>query len=345
MDAERSLRYPSKSPFRAGSQRRSALPRLDWLLVAVGLCWLAWPAPAGAQPACQHDICEIGGQLNPVCDPCVDTICNDPVYGEESCCAADWDQSCIDLVLGLCEDPTCAQICDHNPCDVGGPLDSTCNSCTALVCFLDPGCCTDDGDPSTDDWDASCVAKVTQECGYQCEPGENICSNATPITTGKIFGTLLGANNDGCESGHNSCSAADVWYSYTQPIDQDMLLSTCATQRSFAIDTVVSVHEGCPGKANNEIASNDDHVINEGGGNAPAACILDPTPTNVDAGVALEGALSIAAGETVVIRVAHHASSLRNPFELRFLPEPGAWLALVAGAGALGALSRRRARG
>ena len=48
----------------------------------------------------------------------------------------------------------------------------------------------------------------------------------------------------------------------------------------------------------------------------------------------------------VVIRVSRHDDSIPNHFQLRILPEPEAWLALVAGAGALGALSRRRrARG
>jgi hypothetical protein len=121
-----------------------------------------------------------------------------------------------------------------------------------------------------------------------------------------------------------------------------MLLSTCATQRSFGIDTVVSVHTGCPGKTNNEIVANDDWGL--GLGSARLACTLDPHPKNVDAAVPLEGFFALDPGETVVIRVAHHDDSVRENFDLKVLPEPEAWLALVAGAGALGALSRRRAR-
>jgi hypothetical protein len=131
-----------------------------------------------------------------------------------------------------------------------------------------------------------------------------------------------------------------VWYEYTQLEDQDMLLSTCATQRSFGIDTVVSVHTGCPGKVNNEIVANDDHLL----GDAPLACISAPNPKNVDAAAPLEGFYALEPGETVVIRVSHHDDSVRENFDLKVLPEPEAWLALVAGAGALGALSRRRAR-
>jgi hypothetical protein len=349
MDAEQSPYRPSGLSSRAVPKRRSPLFRLHWLLVAVGLCWLSWPVPAEAQPACAHDLCEVGDYLSEVCDPCVDDICSDPRDQNQNrfCCTDEWDQYCVGQVLVICGDPRCEQVCSHSPCEIGGAIDSTCNSCTAAVCFVHPECCTDDGDPLTDDWSATCVLAVQQECGIQCEPGADQCSNATPIHTGTIIGTLLGASNDGCESGHNSCSSADVWYEYTQLEDQDMLVSTCATQRSFGIDTVVSVHEGatvqerCPGRPNNEIIENDDWRL----GPAPQACFGIATPNLVDAAVPLGASLALEPGETVVIRVAHHADSVKNNFQLRVLPEPEGWLALVAGAGALGALSRRRARG
>ena len=194
----------------------------------------------------------------------------------------------------------------------------------------------------TDDWSASCVLAVQQECGIQCEPGADLCSNATPINPGTILGTLLGSSPDGCESGHNSCQSGSVWYEYTQgAADDTLVLSTCSSQRSFAIDTVLSIHEGCPGRTNNEILENDDWML----GFATDACTAFPRPKNVDSAIPLGGSFALDPGETVVIRVAHHTDSIRNNFQLRLLPEPEAWLALVAGAGALGALSRRRARG
>jgi hypothetical protein len=257
----------------------------------------------------------------------------------------EWDNDCINQVLSVCGDPTCAQVCDHSPCDIGVALDSTCNECTAMVCFLDPSCCTDDGDPLTDDWDQSCVDQVAQQCGVQCEPGANLCSEATPIVPGTIYGTLLGSSNDGKETGNNSNRSGDVWYEYTQGVADDMLLDTCTTERSYAIDTVISVHAGatvfdrCPGNQQNEIIENDDWQLG-----LTEACSGLPLPRLLDSGVPLAGIYAIAPGETVVIRVAHHDDSVRNNFTLKLLPEPEAWLALVAGAGALGALSRRRAR-
>jgi len=344
MDAGRSPQYQNESSAGAGFQRRRSLPFLGWLLAVVSLCWLSWPAPAEAQPVCAHDVCEVGGNLNPVCDPCVDDICNDPVLGDDYCCAVEWDEACVALVLPICGDVSCAQICSHSPCEIGDPLDSTCNSCTAQVCFEDPSCCDEQGT-----WSQACVDQVAGLCGYECNPGEDICSNAlpafggTPITAGKLFGTLLGSSLDGSESGNVSGQAHDVWYSYTHQgvVQETFAISTCATQRSFAIDTVLSIHEGCPGRKNNEILSNDDHGI----GLAPFACNGSPSPINLDAAIPMGGFYELEQGQTVVIRVAHHNESVRNNFELRLMPEPAGWQALVAGAGALGLLWRRRARG
>jgi hypothetical protein len=270
--------------------------------------------PTATPTECSHDICEVGANLNAVCDPCVAAICQEDSY----CCIVEWDNACIDYVLPVCGNPICLAACKHSPCETGIHLDPTCNSCTAQVCSQDPSCCTDDGDPLTDDWDASCVSKVQQVCNYQCNPGEDVCSQAVPITRGKIFGTLLGSSNDGCESGHNSCRSGDVWYSYTQGVaGGDMVLATCGTERSFGIDTVLSVHTGCPG---NEIVSNDDWRL----GLVPQACAIDPAPNNLDSAVPLGGVYALDPGETVLMRIAHHDDSVRGNFELRVLPEPTA---------------------
>jgi len=134
MDAKRSLIHPSEPASRAGSKRQSPLFRLHWLLIAAGLCWLSWPVPAEAQPACLHSVCELGGNLSEVCDPClndptctipmdcVDDICSDPrdQNANRFCCTDEWDQNCIDQVLEVCGDPTCKQVCSHSPCVIGG---------------------------------------------------------------------------------------------------------------------------------------------------------------------------------------------------------------------------------
>lgn len=338
MNIEQSLRPLSESSARSGSgsERRNPLTGSHWLLAAVALCWLSWPAPAEAQPSCVHDICDIGGNLNPVCDPCVDDIC----FGDAYCCTVEWDDDCIDQVETVCGDLTCAAFCKHSPCDVGIALDATCDSCAAQVCFQNPSCCTDDGDPLTDDWDASCVTAVQTVCGYQCNPGENVCSNALPMTPGKIYGTLFGASNDGKENINESNRSADVWYEYTQGAANDMVLYTCQSQRAFGIDTVLSVHSVCGGGPGNTILANDDWML----GNLPQACVGTASPNNVDSSLPLGSFWALDPGETVKIRIAHHDDSVRGNFQFVLLPEPNALLALVSGIGALSVLSRRRAR-
>jgi len=335
MDIERFLPSSNESPNQARPRGHSqlsslyGLPRAAGLLV-VGLLWLSMPAPAAAQPACEHDICEFGVPLSAAnCGDCVADICQSDPY----CCNSEWDDFCIEKVLTVCGDWTCAAACSRNLCEVGEPLDSTCNTCAAQVCFEDPSCCTDT-------WDASCILRVENTCNHQCKPGANVCADAQPVYSGSTFGTLIGSTNDGCETGNNSCRSGDVWYTYKQVVDQVFRISTCKTERSFGIDTVVSVHEGCPGMKNNEIRENDDFKL----GLVPTACDDADPAYFLDSALPIGGAFGLAVGEEVVIRVSHHDDSVRGNFELRILPEPEVWLALVAGAGTLSALARRRTR-
>jgi hypothetical protein len=325
LGAARLLRRAHRPARRALSGRTAAVAALAAL---GGLAWLGGPAPAAAQQACAHDICEEGTGLNRNCDPCVDAICTQDPF----CCQTAWDDSCIEKVLTVCQDLACAAACSHNPCETGEPLDSTCHGCAAMVCFTDPSCCTDA-------WDEECVWRVENQCGYQCNAGENRCADAIPVSNGKVFGTLFGASNDGCESGHTSCRSKDVWYSFTPVVDQDIVISSCSTERSFGIDTVVSVHGGCPGGVANEIASNDDWQL----GSAPSACtgmgdyFLDSALR-----IGFDGFGRLPVGEPVLIRVSHYDLTPEGNFELRILPEPELWIAIAAGCGALGALARRK---
>jgi hypothetical protein len=335
MDIERHQRSSNESPDPVGSKGQSRL--LGWLpraagLLLLGLLWLSVPAPAEAQQACSHDLCEVGEALASNCDTCVQDICQFDPY----CCDSSqggWDDFCIEKVLTECGDWICAAACSHNLCEEGEPLDSTCNTCAAQVCFEDPSCCGDT-------WDSTCVELVGSECDHQCTPGANSCADATPVYTGTAFGTLTGSTNDGSESGNVSGRSGDVWYTYTHIVDQEFRVSTCKTERSFGIDTVLSIHEGCPGTRNNEIRTNDDWKL----GLAPDAC-NDADPSYfLDSAIPVGGVYGLEIGQTVLVRVAHHDDSVRGNFELRLLPEPRVWMALVAGAGTLAALSRRRAR-
>ena len=68
------------------------------LAALVTLGGFAVPNVAQAQEPCDHDKCVTGVALDPACDPCVAQICSvDPF-----CCAASWDDICVDEVSTIC---------------------------------------------------------------------------------------------------------------------------------------------------------------------------------------------------------------------------------------------------
>lgn len=71
--------------------------------------------------------------------------------------------------------------CDHSPCDVGVPLDPTCDSCASIVCSDDPFCCDYD-------WDDVCAGSAIDLC--------NNCSGS-----GGSGGGPAACAHDPCTSG------------------------------------------------------------------------------------------------------------------------------------------------
>ena len=133
--------------------------------------------------------------------------------------------------------------------------------------------------------------------GPQCEYDD--CGGATVITDGTYHGTLQGASNDGSASCGASGDIADVWYEYTASCDGTLHVNTCGTHDMLApnmgMDTVVSVHSGCPGTTGNQLDCNDDWPF----GSDSTACAGVDTGINRDSAVAVP----VGAGQTVFIRV------------------------------------------
>ncbi len=133
--------------------------------------------------SCAHEKCAPGVALDAACDPCVERICAvSPgcCQDDENPATADWSPACVALVKSEC-DATCADpgaaVCSHGLCDVGSPLESTCDTCTQTVCGT-PGfefCCDTAGA-----WDASCVTAA-----------KRLCSSAPP--------PVLGAGTHRCD--------------------------------------------------------------------------------------------------------------------------------------------------
>jgi hypothetical protein len=138
-------------------------------------------------------------------------------------------------------------------------------------------------------------------------PPNDACGNAITAQIGQVFsGTLVGATRDGS----TTCPAAmpDAWYSFTARCDGRLTVSTCGTHDLGGIDsgmdTVISVHSGCPGTGSNQLACNDNAAGNPCG----------------DAGLVRDSLVSIDLmdGQVVKVRVAPHASDLPGPYLVRF---------------------------
>lgn len=113
-------------------------------------------------------------------------------------------------------------------------------------------------------------------------PLNDYCANAIAIGPGTVAGTTVDATND--QSSSCASYPADVWYSYSAGATPGTLsLNTCGS----GTDPVVSVFSSCGGS---EIACNDDCTGNPCG--------------NLDSCLSV----SLAANQTVSIRVAHYST-------------------------------------
>ncbi len=184
------------------------------------------------------------------------------------------------LVSSLLIGSTGATALDVCPCEVVPPYDTTpsgvCSApdgvfnisdtiaigqclangddgCDGLVEICDFNC---DGVVDAEDqalWDSGLVAS-----GVCPVPGNDLCANATTVGVGLLAGTTTMATADGAATSGacaNAGTGPDSWYRFVAPSDCDLAISTCG---GAAWDTLLSVHQGCPGGSGNEIACNDD---------------------------------------------------------------------------------------
>lgn len=134
--------------------------------------------------------------------------------------------------------------------------------------------------------------------GPQCSYDQ--CSLATPVGTGTHYGTLSGTSNDGESSCGSALSSVDAFYEFTAPEDGIFFATTCGTHDlsglNSGLDTVLSLHTGCPATVANQIVCDDDWNPS----NLVPCGDLDQSPRR-DSTIHTP----ILAGETVIIQVTH----------------------------------------
>lgn len=123
-------------------------------------------------------------------------------------------------------------------------------------------------------------------------PDNDNCGNAIELINGaSIVGNLHRATPDGSATCGDSANNRDVWYTFVARCNGTLHADTCGSRDidgpTTGIDTVLSVHSGCPGTTANQLACSDD-------AGAPGCAANDSAV-----------AVPMTAGQRVFIRVTH----------------------------------------
>jgi hypothetical protein len=102
----------------------------------------------------------------------------------------------------------------------------------------------------------SAGASVTGSWTASSPPANNTCANPTLVTSGALTpGSTICATATGSATCGASSQSPDVWYAFAASSAGTLRAQTCNSAGSF--DTVISIHSGCPGTIQNQIACND----------------------------------------------------------------------------------------
>ncbi|MGB0714606.1 MAG: hypothetical protein ACPGXK_01935 [Phycisphaerae bacterium] len=192
-----------------------------------------------------------------LCGECV----NDADCDDDNPCTAD---DCIEAT-GACDFQPTIPPCDGNGCN-------DCNN-NGLDDF-----CEDTSDCNGND--------IPDECEANPQCSSDSCEGATPIcNVTNISGTTVGATNDGFSSCGISGSSPDKWYVYSPTSSGSMTADLCGSN----YDTVLAIHDSCPGVNSQQLACNDD------------SCSVQSSVT-----------INVTAGQDYYIRVTGYSNSVGN---------------------------------
>lgn len=131
------------------------------------------------------------------------------------------------------------------------------------------------------------------------------CASAPLVAAGVYSGTTVGATTDGASA---CAGAADVWYRFDAAADGMLIVDSCGS----ALNTVLSLHAGCPGDALNQVACNDNETV-FGPCAASGASFL---------------CASVTGGESYLLRVAG-AAGATGAFQVRLTFGPGRGITVI----------------
>ncbi|MBL8878482.1 MAG: hypothetical protein JNG88_05110 [Phycisphaerales bacterium] len=150
------------------------------------------------------------------------------------------------------------------------------------------------------------TGSITLNVNGPFTPGNNSCANARAVEDGTATdGSLALATNDGSANCGTSATNPDVWYTFTAgPCGGSLLVDTCGTHdrqgQDTGMDTVLSIHSGCPGTSGNQLV-----------------CVDDASPACPgDAGLIRDSraTVTLTPNQTVLIRVSHFSTAIDDGF-------------------------------
>ncbi len=142
-------------------------------------------------------------------------------------------------------------------------------------------------------------------------PENDDCSNRVALSEGIIFGTFIGATNDGTSSCGSSGASPDLWYSYVATAAGTLDVSTCGTHDGAGVDTgvdtVLAAFDACGGF---ELDCNDDTGV----------CLGHDSGSLRDSAITV----SVQPGDEIVIRLTTFGGESGGQFQLNttFTPAP-----------------------
>jgi len=199
---------------------------------------------AGTSPDCNGngvpDECDLSGGHSPDCN-----ANGTPDECEPDCNASGVPDDCDTDPTDPDHDGFVSPDCNANAypdeCEIEGPRDCNGNG-VPDECDLAQGTSAD------------CQANgVPDEC--EATAAADNCAAARSVCTGRTYyGSTALATPDGNASCADTAGTPDVWYRYRSLGGGQLAISLCGS----TYDTVLSVHNGCPGTVGNQVACNND---------------------------------------------------------------------------------------
>jgi hypothetical protein len=191
------------------------------------------------------DECDIASGASRDCD--ANAVPDECEVGLSQDCNANGTPDVCDITSGASLD--CNSNARPDECDLAGGTSQDCNlNRRPDECDIGAGASADcNGNGTPDDCENGGPPPAAE--------AQDACGRARQICPGVIYtGNTLSAANDGSAACGSSEEANDVWYRYTPARSGMLTVSLCGS----SYDTVLSIHAGCPGTEDNELACVDD---------------------------------------------------------------------------------------